>query len=201
MILHNFTLFFLKKIQAKEYMSDDEYANVCYTVESLLINITKTFQVYLLATFLGVAKETFFIHLPYMLLRIYAGGWHAKTSLNCSIFSILIFVGLPLSINRLSQPLSPIINFSMAVICLWIVWRYAPADTEKNPLFDKKERNIRRARSIAIVLSFLAIAFIFTDGSTQSLIFIGLFLESILISPLFYKLMKRSYRNYEKCPT
>ncbi len=198
MILHNFTLFFLKKIHAQEYMSDDEYANVCYTVESFLINITKTFQVYLLATILGVAKETFFMHLPYMLLRRYAGGWHAKTSLSCSIFSIFVFVGIPLSITGFSQPLSPIINFSMAAISLWIVWRYAPADTEKNPLFDKRERDIRRFKSIAMILLILAIVFIIKSSLVQSLILIGLLIESIMISPLFYKLTKRSYRNYEK---
>ncbi|WP_312540721.1 accessory gene regulator AgrB [Enterococcus sp.] len=200
MILHNFTLFFLKKIQAQEYMSDDEYANVCYTVESFLINITKTFQVYLLATILGVAKETFFMHLPYMLLRRYAGGWHAKTSLSCSMFSIFVFVGIPLSITGFSQPLSPIINFSMAAISLWIVWRYAPADTEKNPLFDKRERDIRRFKSIAIVMLILATAFIVNNSFVQSLILIGLFIESIMINPLFYKLMRRSYQNYEKNP-
>lgn len=200
MIRHNFMLFFLKKIQAKEYMSDDEYANVCYTVESLLIDIAKTFQVYLLATILGIAMETFFVHMPYMLLRRFAGGWHAKTSLNCSIFSILVFVGIPLSANRFSQPFPPIIHLSIALISLWIVWRYAPADTEKNPLFDKKERNKRRFRSIVVVLSFLVIAFTLCSSFIRFLILIGLFIESVMINPLFYKLTKRSYRNYEKYP-
>ena len=70
---HTFTFFLLNKIQAKKYMTEDEYENVAYSLEIFLINIFKTVQVYVIAYLLGVLFETFIMNLPYVLLRWHAG--------------------------------------------------------------------------------------------------------------------------------
>ncbi len=87
-----------------------------------LINIFKTVQVYVIAYLLGVLFETFIMNLPYVLLRWHAGGWHAKSTINCSIFGITTFVGIPFILQKMDFSLS---FFWMTILSLVILcWSY-----------------------------------------------------------------------------
>ena len=94
-LTHSLTLYLLMKIQAQRYMSEIDYENTTYALEILLINLFKSVQVYAVAFVFGVLFETFLMNLAYVFLRIPAGGWHAKSSRNCSIFGLVVFVGIP----------------------------------------------------------------------------------------------------------
>lgn len=194
---HTFTFFLLNKIQAKKYMTEDEYENVAYSLEIFLINIFKTVQVYVIAYLLGVLFETFIMNLPYVLLRWHAGGWHAKSTINCSIFGITTFVGIPFILQKMDFSLSFFWMTILSLVILCCVLLYAPADTEKNPLVSVSERKRKRIFSFLSALFAIFIAVFFVNNEIGTLMITGLFVEIIMIHPLFYKLNKRSYKNYE----
>ena len=81
-----------------------------------------------------------------------------------------------------------------AIIC---TYRYAPADTEKNPLVSVSERKHRRIKALCFVILFTTVAFIQSNQQIRLLILTGLFIESMVRTPFIYKLTKRSYKNYE----
>lgn len=195
---HNLTLYCLRKIRAQDYMSEREHENVCYFLEILLINIFKSIQIYALAWLLGTLLETFVMNCAYVLLRTHAGGWHAKSSTNCSLFGIATFIGIPLMLQNTHYVFNTWLAMVLSIIILASVWRYAPADTENNPLVSVSERRKKRWRAFVTVLMIVIISFFKQDEMLQTLLLWGLITETIMIHPLFYKLTKRSYKNYEK---
>lgn len=195
---HNFTLFLLNKIHARSHMSEDEYENVAYSLELLFINIFKSIQVYVVAFLLGVIFETFVMNLAYVLLRWQAGGWHAKSSLNCSLFGLLSFVGIPLIFQHTGFILNSNWSLILALFVLFNTVLYAPADTEKNPLVSVSERKKKKILATCTAFALVIIAMFFVKNDIRTLLLTGLFVEIIMIHPLFYKINKRSYKNYEK---
>lgn len=194
---HNLTLFLLKTIQAKNYMNEAEYESVCYSLEILFINIFKSIQVYTAAFIFGVLVETFIMNLAYALLRWSAGGWHAKSSLNCSIFGIITFVGIPFALQKTEFLLTFHWSLFLSLLILFCVFLYAPADTEKNPLVSVIERKRKRRLALLCTTFILCIGLVLVKSEVRTLIIIGLLVETIMIHPLLYKLTKRSYKNYE----
>lgn len=190
-------LIFQKELFGK-FRSEEESEKAHYSLQILLINLEKLLIVYFFSFLLSVMINTFIMHLTYFLLRKFAGGWHAKKSINCTLFSSLCFVFIPWLAKKYN------FLFSMTAMCVLIfvvsftVIRYAPADTEKNPLVSISERKKRRKSSILVTI-FVLLASIFVKSETLKFnILSGLLLESVTIHPAFYKLTKRSYRNYEE---
>jgi accessory gene regulator protein AgrB len=83
----------------------------------------------------------------------------------------------------------------VSILCLSI---YAPADTPKRPLINKKKRTIYKI--LTIILSFIyAIAILCIKNNiiiTNTLLY-SMLLESFLVAPLTYKLFGVPYKNYK----
>lgn len=172
------------------------YLKMKLGIEMLLINITKTSIIYGVSLVCHLFLQTLILHGAYFAVRRYSFGLHANTSLSCTLISILMFVGTPL--------LSPYINLSsFAVIGLGLLftallYRYAPADTDKFPLIGADRRRKLRRSSAATCLIVTFIAIITPSSTVTTLLMLGVGLQIIMILPITYKLLKRSVRNYEK---
>ncbi|MBO0454212.1 accessory gene regulator AgrB [Candidatus Enterococcus murrayae] len=194
---HNFTIFILDKLRAQNFMTEEEFENVQYSLEILLSNIFKSIQVYLISFLLGLLFETFIMNLAYVLLRWHANGWHAKSSLNCSIFGIVTFVGIPLIFQKTNFTFPAFWILVLSLIILWCVFRYAPADTEKNPLVSISERRRKKILALITAVSIICVSLFLAGSQISTLLITGLLVEIVMIHPLLYKLNKRSYKNYE----
>lgn len=192
------TGFCLEKIHAHDHMSQDDYENVHYFLEVFFINLFKLFQVYLCAYLFDTLFETFVMNCAYVLLRSHANGWHARSSFNCSLLGISCFVGIPLLLQKTMLPFNGWIVVILSILLLIEVGLYAPADTEKNPLVSVSERKRKRRNALFMTLILVLLSYVIQNQSLQTLILSGLFIEILMIHPLFYKLTKRSYKNYEK---
>lgn len=190
-------LIFEKEFFGK-FKSEEEYEQAYYTLQIVLINIEKVQIIYTMSFFLSTILNTFVMHLAYFLLRRSAGGWHAKKSINCTLFSVFGFVILPWLGNKANCSFT---NFSILILTitmLGIVMRYAPADTEKNPLISISERAKMKRKAILVTLLSFAVALFVRNDTLQFNVISGIILECITIHPVFYKLTKRSYTNYEE---
>lgn len=190
-------LIFEKQFFGK-FKSEEEYEQAYYNLQIILINIEKVQIIYTMSFFLSTLLNTFVTHLAYLLLRRYAGGWHAKKSINCTLFSFFGFVLIPWIGNTINCSFTTSTIFILSIVMLYIVIRYAPADTEKNPLISISRRvKMKRNAILMTCLSFLVVFFVKKD-TLQFSIISGIILECITIHPVFYKLTKRSYKNYEE---
>nr|WP_259337120.1 accessory gene regulator B family protein [Bombilactobacillus bombi] len=162
-----------------------------------LYRICKCAEIYIVAILLGTVKNTLIMHSSYALLRWFAGGWHAKKSINCSIFGIITFAVFPFILQSLNLKINIWEIIPILLITLILIYYYSPSDSEKNPMVNKIIRNKAHKRSVITVI-FLSILVLFLNSNTEIYIVLGIFIESFLVTPLFYKIMKVRYNNYEE---
>jgi len=176
---------------------ESEFEMALYNMEILLINIEKILIVYGVSLLFSNLKNTLIMHMSYLVLRKYAGGWHASKSYNCTIFSVITFVLIPWLIANLKFQLPVLFVVILTVFIVLTIWKYAPADTEKNPLISIKERKNMRYMSIFISVLLLLLILFVRNKTIEMNTLLGITLECCTIHPMFYKLTKRSYKNYE----
>ncbi len=187
----NSTISFITKY--KEY-SNEEIENMRYSLEGLYLTFTKLIVIFSLAIILGIFKEVIILLILFNIIRFTGFGFHAKTSMECLITSTLLFVGVPYLVLYLKP--NKTVLLIIGIISLIILSIYAPADTVKRPLPNKKKRLYRKIGTIVIASIFITISLFIKNSTISYLLIIALFIESIMVSPLIYKIFGQPYKNY-----
>ena len=132
----------------------------------------------------------------YSLIRLTGFGVHAKKSWHCWVTSLITFVLIPLLIKYVTLNKEFII-ISYTIFTLLLL-EYAPADTEKRPLINKKRRIIYKVLTILLVISYLIYSLIQKDNITIiNTLYFSILLETLLVLPCTYKLFGVKYNNYK----
>lgn len=181
----------------KKYYKYDvvKLKEIRYGLESLYLSIIKFIVIFIISFFIKTTKELCLFFLTYGILRMFAFGVHAKKSIHCWIISLLTFGIIPLLIKTYKINLYIILITS--IICLLLIIIYAPADTEKRPLINKKKRIIFKILSIITTITYI-ILIIYVKNYYKNLLFYSIILETIFILPITYKLLGVKYNNYKK---
>jgi len=188
------TQWVMGEIQAEEI----EYLKAKLGLESILINLSKMIVVYVIAIAFRTLIPTLITHLSYVVLRKFSQGLHAKYSTVCTLASIAMFVILPYLLQNAEISRQWVLLIGVAAPCLF--YFYAPADTEKSPIINSRIRNELRWKSVMASIVMMGIALI-VDPMMRTLIVAGVVMQVIMILPQTYKILGRSYNNYEKYET
>ena len=118
--------------------TEEEVAIMRYALEGIYLTFTKILVITLIAALLGLFKEYIWFVLLYTPIRSVSFGWHANTTKECWVVSILAFILIPytfsiITINRITKII--LLTFSIFIFAL-----YSPADTKKRPIVNKKRR-------------------------------------------------------------
>lgn len=169
-------------------------AEIKYGLEVIYMNVTKYVVILIINILLGLVKELLLFTLAFAIIKTTGYGLHAKKSWQCWIASIIIYILIPYLIKYISLPQIVIYILLPFTIISFILW--APADTEKRPLINKKKRNIFKIITviISIVYSFLILTI--SNAYFIYILFYSLLLESLLINPIIYKIFGLKYNNY-----
>ena len=173
---------------------DDELDKLRYGLEGIYLSGTKLIIMTLIAIIIGIIKEFILLLIFFNIIRFTGFGFHAGKSYQCLIFSTLLFIGVP--VIMLYGEFSKTLLISVGMICLVPLAIYAPADTVKRPLPNKKKRKIRKFSTILITLIYIILIVHINNYSINSMLICSLILESIMVLPLTYKIFKQPYRNY-----
>ena len=167
-----------------------------YGIESLYLTITKTIIIFIISFILNITKELMLLFVFYSLIRLTGFGVHAKKSWHCWVTSLITFVLIPLLIKYVTLNKEFII-ISYTIFTLLLL-EYAPADTEKRPLINKKRRIIYKVLTILLVISYLIYSLIQKDNITIiNTLYFSILLEILLVLPCTYKLFGVKYNNYK----
>lgn len=167
-----------------------------FGMEVLLINLSKALVLFLVGAQLNLLKETIFMTLIFGSVRKSAFGLHAKSSIVCTIVTLLMFVGGSYIGHYLNLN-----NYEIALIFTLfniLLYKYAPADTEKHPLISEKLRKKLRKETVSTGILLMIITVIIPSQLIKSLIVLSVGFEVINILPITYKIFNRRYRNYEQ---
>lgn len=170
-------------------------SEIKYGIESLYLTITKTIIILIACALLKVTKPLLLLFMFYGIIRLTGFGVHAKKSWHCWITSLTMFIGIPLLISKLN-----INNFIIIItysICMLLITKYAPADTEKRPLINKKKRVLYKVLTIIITFIYLVISLTIKNSIIINTLYFSILLETIQILPITYKLYGVKYNNYK----
>lgn len=172
-------------------------SEIKYGIESLYLTITKTIIIFIISFILNITKELMLLFVFYSLIRLTGFGVHAKKSWHCWVTSLITFILIPLLIKYVTLNKEFII-ISYTIFTLLLL-EYAPADTEKRPLINKKRRIIYKVLTILLVISYLIYSLIQKDNITIiNTLYFSILLETLLVLPCTYKLFGVKYNNYKK---
>ena len=172
-----------------------EIKKIRYGLEGIYLTFTKLLIIFLVSIILGIFKEVLISLILFNIIRFTGFGFHAETSLQCLIISLLLFVLLPYLFININ--LSKNIVFIISILCIISYLLFAPADTVKRPLPNRKKRIIRKLLTCIIGIIYTFLIFIFYDLKIMPLLLTALVIEAIMINPLLYKLFHQPYNNYK----
>lgn len=181
-------------IKELDKYDDTQLEEIKYGIEASYIGITKVITILLLSACLGIFKQTFTFFLFFNLLRFTGFGLHASKSIWCWISSIISFIGLPFISMHIEMP--NICYIILPIICIICFILYAPADTIKRPLINKKKRKIYKIITTILGIIYLIAINLINNILLKNTLTFALILQTILILPITYKIFKLSYNNY-----
>lgn len=176
-------------------LSQRDIDKIKYGLEGLYLTITKLIFIIIVSIILGIWKETLLLIIIFNGIRLTGFGVHAKRSIDCLISSTLFFILFPIICIKLTIPL--IVKIILFIPLTVLIGIFAPADTEKRPLINKKKRKIYKMLSIMISIIYMTIAIVIKDNTLSNCFIFAIVIQIIIMLPITYKLFGVSYNNYK----
>ena len=193
-ICERITISLLKRLN--KYYNMDEYDKEYIFLGLYIITelVTKSCLLLTTSMIFGLTKEVFIMTIMFLLIRFFSSGIHMKSSLSCTIISLIFYLGGSFIAERLL--LSNNICLIILVILGSIIVKNSPADTEKRPILGADKRKSLQLRC-GIVTSLIIIFNILLGSNIVFRLTTVVFLvQMISVIPITYKIMKENYNNY-----
>ncbi len=191
-IFMNRTISFLKKYCT---YSDEEIEKLEYGLEGIYLTITKLIIIFITAALLGIVKEFITLIFLFNIIRYTGFGFHANKSYECLLFSAFCFLIIPIFFINVN-----LTKFIYILICLFCIFNYllfAPADTIKRPLINKKKRIIRKIITIIIGITYFLVGLLLFNHWISSILLSVLVIEAIVVNPITYYFFRQPYNNFK----
>lgn len=128
-----------------EKTNKEEYEIYFFGVTEMLRNIINILTLLIIGVLMGEFLRTVVFIVAFKIIRSYAGGYHATTSLRCFVLTNIMLFGVLLLMKNIS--FSNTILICLAVIASSMILVLAPIDTE-NKRLDEIEYIFHRKRTI-----------------------------------------------------
>ncbi|MDD2482169.1 MAG: accessory gene regulator B family protein [Lutispora sp.] len=149
-----------EKLEASQIINSEDKELYTYGLVqgfSIIISIAITA---IIGTIFRMIVDVIFFTIAFIPLRLYAGGYHAKTQVRCYVFSIVMITAVLLGIRLI--PWNDYICFIVALGAGSIIVSLAPVEDSNKPL-DQKEKAVYKRRTYVVlgILTALILAFWF----------------------------------------
>ena len=176
-------------------ISDYDKKKVKYGLEGLYLTITKMVLLTILALLLNMFKEFILVVVFFNVIRYTGFGFHAEKSYQCLLFSTFNFIAIPFLLLHIQ--LSNFFVYTICAICIFHYLLFAPADTKKRPLSNKRKRIIRKIITVMIGFIYTLMIILLNNTYWTSIILSAMIIQAIIISPLIYRLFNQPYNSYK----
>lgn len=126
-----------------EGIAESQYPIVIYGIELFLNTTLKVVGILTAGAILGMFAEVLLAMTALCGMRYWTGGYHCKTHIGCFSVMALVCLGAAL-LSKMNFEGAVIVQFLMICHSAWMIFRYAPRNSEKNPITD--EKILRRKR-------------------------------------------------------
>ncbi len=179
--------------------SELDQQKLLYGLEGIYLTITKMIVLVVLSLILNMFKEFVLVVVIFNLIRYTGFGFHAEKSYQCLLFSTFNFIVIPYIFLHIHLP--NIIIYGICGICILHYLLFAPADTKKRPLTNKRKRIIRKIITVIIGIIYTILIILLDSKYWAGILLSALIIQAIIINPLTYRLFKQPYNNYKMLNT
>ena len=177
-------------------LSSKELDKIRYGLEGIYLTFTKLIVISIVAYFIGIFNEYALLLLTFNGMRLFGFGVHAKKSSHCLVSSSLFFLIFPIICKILIIP--KLIKLVISVPLILLILMFAPADTEKRPLKNKKKRIIFKGLTTIIAIFYIILSFVIKNNTLSNCFIFAVVIQVIIILPITYRLFGVNYNNYKK---
>lgn len=195
-MLNRLSKWIYEQLTKSKNINQEDAIYMIHGIEKILYNVCFFMTVIVVAFLLDVFVPMLVVLLAFNLVRRYGHGAHANSLYQCSVVSCIVFalvlpgiLMIPAKYNSLWMVIG--------VLDLLIVYLYAPSDTQKNPILGQQVRNQLKIKAIISSTALYVMALCITTTWIKACILYGMTLESFLLLPMTYKLLKQRRNNYE----
>lgn len=162
-------------------LSSEDAEKAKYGFKVIYINLTKTVIMVILSALLGILKEVCILFSSYLVVRLFGFGPHSDSSIKCTIIGLIEFIGLTYLAIKI-QPFTIPVCIALAVACLIIFFIWAPVETAKRPISDKRKKEFK-IKTIVLSVILFTVAVLIGSNVYRNLIIMGVALESFIMLP------------------
>lgn len=156
------------------------YLKVRLGMQTFVINLTKIIVTYGVSLLLGLFFYTLTVHIPFLLMRLFAHGAHAKNSFICHVLNIFLFIFLPWLV--LMDNLHFLMLF-FGIIGFALLIKFAPGITKKQPI-PKRFHKSKKIKSLCVASIIFIIALIIKSPFNNLMLY-SIFIVGLLQLPIF----------------
>lgn len=166
-----------------------------YGVYMTVSELVKISVIVMISILLGIVPYVIATVAIYGIQRTFLGGIHAKTHLGCILTHSAIVFGVVaasiyLGIDRLYLILTVVpISYVTAYL-------YAPADLPQKPVKSKRQRKQLRTGGFILLAALFAAAWFLPETWSRIILF-TCFIQSLLMTPIAYRISKNKYGGEE----
>lgn len=175
---------------------DDKLAEIKYGLEGFYLTITKLLIIFPIAIITGNFFYMLLLLICFNILRKTGFGVHATTSLNCLISSTIIFIGVPYICKFIT--ISLFYKCIISIISIISLYLYAPADTKKRPLINRKRCLKYKYITIINACTISIVSMLVTNNTLSNILLMSVVLEGISVNKLTYKIFNLPFDNYKQ---
>lgn len=171
---------FITNILLNNKSIDEEYFEVySFGLEKMVSNFFGIFFLLLATIILSAPLEALVFYFAFKYMRIYSGGYHAKTYTKCNIIYILTF-SFAVILSRNIDTFEILIIFG--VITLLTIIILSPIESPNNPiLVNQYYRYYFYSLTIVILLNILQIIFIILKIELYNILSVTMFLAVVFM--------------------
>lgn len=146
----------VKKLIASGNISSSERELYEYGIFILMSNILYIVDTAILGLAFGLFYQSLLFFIVFMVIRQYAGGYHASTELRCEIFTNLCILASIIIMRLISEDFSFAIILVLSSFSAVFIFVFAPIDTDEKAL-DEIELKIFCKRTKLVLVVIVAI--------------------------------------------
>lgn len=191
-MINKFALFFTNKFLLSRSDPEEERELYVYGIFVTLSNLLYLVLALIFGLLLNCFVESIFYFFSFRTIRIYAGGYHAKTEFRCEFFSTLLIFTSLLLIKFYKLYDIELFLILCYIISIIVIYSFSPLDNEEKALSVKEKKYYRKKSLIftAVVLILIIAFYTFKLNSVAISCCVGVIAEGLLLG--FGKIKEKS---------
>ena len=129
-------------IQNNTYIDKNEKSIIKFGIDMMITTIVAFIVAFIIAIIMGMIREGIVFLISIIMLRQYAGGYHASSQKVCAVLSCIIYLSGLIIIKNYTVYNS--IQIMMCVISVFIIFLLSPVDNINNELTRSERKYLRK---------------------------------------------------------